>query len=272
MMGIGSFFGVAGAATVEIHWAIFLVILFAPPVFYVLSSLCECVGQCLFDRDKQEFCGLGCEQNSGNFFPILLKFNNPRNIFEKWIRPFLSPTTPIASYLKTKSSSDDRAETIKRLNSLYLCIALASVVGLWIYGKPTILMGLEFVWGYYLLSRCNEIFYAFLKDALDKAGGQDSKSNLTKKERLVLALKSYLELVINFAILYFLMPSCFWKGEFCSILDALYFSGVTITTLGYGDIAPENLLPKLLTVYEVLCGFILLIVCFAIYTSTKKEK
>lgn len=197
----------------------------------------------------------------------------------------LSPTYVLAKILKEKF---DRTNTIKVLNSIYLWIAVVSCIALLIYqeyfapiGKLALALQLNYValflWSYFLFSRCSEIFWAFLKDAFDKMDkDKEANSKLTPQDRIQLSLKSYLELVINFSILYLLLPSTdtIWKnGSFPeSIADALYFSGVTITTLGYGDISPAHWWPQFLTVYEVFCGFILLIVCFAIYAGRLNEK
>lgn len=197
----------------------------------------------------------------------------------------LSPTYILAKYLKEKF---DRTQTIKVLNSAYLWIAVVSCIALLIYqeyfapiGKLALNLQLDFavvfLWSYFLFSRCSEVFWAFLKDAFDKMDrGKKPESNLTPQDRIQLSLKSYIELVINFSFLYLLLPptDTVWRGGSSpeSIADALYFSGVTITTLGYGDISPTHWWPQFLTVYEVFCGFILLIVCFAIYAGRLNEK
>lgn len=196
-----------------------------------------------------------------------------------------SPTYLLAGYLKKKF---DRTEIIKALNSIYLWIAIVSSISLLVYqeyskpiGKISLNSQLDYavvwIWSYFLFSRCSEIFWAFLKDAFDKMDqSKEPSSRLTPQERIQLSLKSYLELVINFSILYLLLPSsaAVWRNGVCpeNIADALYFSGVTITTLGYGDISPEHWWPQFLTVYEVFCGFILLIVCFAIYAGRLNKK
>lgn len=203
----------------------------------------------------------------------------------------LSPTWVLASYLKSKydrtkydRTKYNRTKVIVTLNCLYLSFAIVSVVALVIYQQYIDLPRLElyaslpyiwlFIWAYFLFSRCNEIFYAFLNDAFDKLSNSN-KSRLKPKDRIKLALKSYLELIINFAILYLLLPSNekWWVcGNVPStIFDGLYFSGVTITTLGYGDISPAFWFSRLLVIYEVFCGFILLIVCFTIYTNKANE-
>ncbi|KPM74937.1 MULTISPECIES: potassium channel family protein [unclassified Pseudoalteromonas] len=192
----------------------------------------------------------------------------------------LSPTLGIARFFKTKY---DRTKVIKSLNSIYLGIAIVSFIGLLIYQEYTTPIGklelnnelsysLIFLWSYFLLSRCNEIFWAFLKDAFDKMDkDKESDSNLSPSDRIKLSLKSYLELIVNFAVLFLLLPQTekVWNSGNApsNIAEALYFSGVTITTLGYGDISPSHWWPQFLTVYEVFCGFILLIVCFAIYAG-----
>ena len=159
------------------------------------------------------------------------------------------------------------------------------------------------------LSRCFEIFYAFLRDSYDKLIGQNkakhkpdsskdtplpflhfllniknSFSNtkqLAYPERLILAFRSYIELIFNFAILYVLLPSglnpFIINGckKALGFQDALYLSGLTITTIGYGDITPLHWFPKFLTVFEAMCGIIIIVVCFTVYVSLafkNKEK
>jgi voltage-gated potassium channel len=169
---------------------------------------------------------------------------------------------------------------LKKINTFYFGVSLVSVFILLIFmceplsdfilNIPTLFIVItSSIWGYFLLSRNNEIFLAFLFDALDKIDRKKSNSDLTISDRLKLSFKSYIELIINFSILYFLFPMNYWKE--CnmpnSILENLYFSGVTITTLGYGDYSPIHWFPQFLTIYEVFCGFILIIVCFTIYTN-----
>ncbi|WP_114418197.1 potassium channel family protein [Marinospirillum perlucidum] len=203
----------------------------------------------------------------------------------RWMKIFclLSPTWLLADRFK---KGCDRTRVIKTLNSVYLSIAVASMVLVlafqawgawqpWVRLHQALPLIVVFLWGYFLLSRCNEIFWAFLMDAFDKLdAAQKSSSWLTPRQRVALSLKSYLELVINFALIYSLFPAqaAFWETRPPgSLLESLYFSGVTITTLGYGDLAPAHWALQLLTVYEVFCGFILLVVCFTVYSNLNRR-
>ncbi|MFI5387373.1 MAG: potassium channel family protein [Fimbriimonadales bacterium] len=122
------------------------------------------------------------------------------------------------------------------------------------------------------VSRCGEIFTAFLEDALDQLSGDRPRTTFTPPQRLGLALRSYLEVIANFAIIFFLLPASWFVRTgssglrpFRTAIDALYFSGTTITTLGYGDITPVHPVAQLLTLYEVLGGIALAVLTIGTY-------
>jgi voltage-gated potassium channel len=46
----------------------------------------------------------------------------------------------------------------------------------------------------------------------------------------------------------------YWLMEGWSLLDAAYFSVVTIATVGYGDIAPQTVLGKIFTIVYIFAG------------------
>jgi hypothetical protein len=46
----------------------------------------------------------------------------------------------------------------------------------------------------------------------------------------------------------------YWKVEGWSYLDSLYFSVVTLTTVGYGDFSPDTDAGKLFTIFYILVG------------------
>lgn len=135
------------------------------------------------------------------------------------------------------------------------------------------------------LSRCNEISSAFLRDAFEKLPDRrgdfrKAKSDeISMKQRVDHALVSFSELAMNFAILYTLLPKESWASSNIArpleVVDALYYSVVTITTLGYGDLTPMSSFAKFLSVYEVLSGVVMLVVCLAVYmlyAGQKKEE
>lgn len=144
-------------------------------------------------------------------------------------------------------------------------------------------------------SRCIEIIGAYLSDAFDKLPKEDSVKDdsfsiknccklewlfkrdehlnvsLTLKERLDLMLVCFTELILDFAILFTILPANSWKvggvEKALSSFEALYYSAVTITTLGYGDITPVGRAARALSMFEVLSGIILLVVSLAIYIT-----
>ena len=48
-------------------------------------------------------------------------------------------------------------------------------------------------------------------------------------------------------------------SESASIIDFIYFSFVTVTTVGYGDIVPRHTFVRVLVLFQVLFAIILVI-------------
>lgn len=51
----------------------------------------------------------------------------------------------------------------------------------------------------------------------------------------------------------------YWQVEGWSVLDSLYFSLITLATVGYGDFAPTTVLSKAFTMVYVLLGLGILV-------------
>ena len=78
-------------------------------------------------------------------------------------------------------------------------------------------------------------------------------------------IRYYLLIILIFGILFYsiyhLDPNSFYPSDgSLKFYDFFYFSVVTITTLGYGDIHPESLTGKILVSMEVLISILILLV------------
>jgi len=122
-------------------------------------------------------------------------------------------------------------------------------------------------------SRVNELVYAFGKDSLNLIRGGGHSSNLAADERLIMALKNYLSLLLYFAIFYYFgQLNEGFKNGICSFFDGLYFSVVTQTTLGYGDVTPSHWVMKVAAIYQVLIGLLMVVVVISTYASAISKK
>jgi voltage-gated potassium channel len=188
----------------------------------------------------------------------------------------ISPTWGIAFLLKP-SNEGRRSIAIVCLNVFYLTAAIGSTaILIWRLDDSVVpLRGFRshgwWLWPYFLWSRCAEVLIAFYRDAMDRLKGRPPGSDLTGSWRVWLALNSYLELIIDYALLYTLLPATMWTDAPDRISDALWISASTITTSGSGGFAPAHWLPELLSTLEIFGGVILLVVCFALYAGGRSD-
>lgn len=69
----------------------------------------------------------------------------------------------------------------------------------------------------------------------------------------------YFAVIFVFAVVYMLLPQSEWSGEETieGFIDAIYFSVVTITTLGFGDICPDaGTVARILVSVEAVFGIL----------------
>ena len=115
----------------------------------------------------------------------------------------ISPTLLLAHVQNEKLNPSDRRKSIISRNYGYLTISIIYIVFVGFLPPGVLGRGVtdfDYAWkiiiiiSFYSLiwSRCNEILIAFIKDALEKAKGKDSKSDLSNAERMKLALLSYI--------------------------------------------------------------------------------
>ena len=122
-------------------------------------------------------------------------------------------------------------------------------------------------------SRINEIAIGFYKDAVQRYKGPPSRTKFTPIDRLELLAWAYLEAALQFGILYFcVLPKDYFNPAFRSIIDAVYFSAITITTVGYGDIHPQSSVAQVACIYELAVGFTVITFALGSYLATSLNK
>jgi hypothetical protein len=129
-------------------------------------------------------------------------------------------------------------------------------------------------------SRLVEIFYAFYYDVLEKLNESGSqRTMLTKADRLRLVAQSYAEVSVCFAVFFRSLPPTWFSNPPCGPyrfwvtqpFNWLYFSWVTITTTGYGDITPKAAVARGLSMIEIAFGLMLIVFAVGTYFSSKGE-
>ena len=93
---------------------------------------------------------------------------------------------------------------------------------------------------------------------------------------LIIGLFSYVQTSIAFATVFladsYLFRDNYSAGIHGNPLDALYFSVVTIATLGYGDMRPETWPSKLFVLMELLVGlFLIVVVLQSVLTACQRD-
>jgi voltage-gated potassium channel len=88
--------------------------------------------------------------------------------------------------------------------------------------------------------------------------------------------EQYRDLLITTSLILLLGTVVYHFLEGWSWIDSLYFSVVTLTTIGYGDFSPQTDIGKLFTIFYILLGLGMILAfintVYEHYTQSKKKK
>jgi len=138
---------------------------------------------------------------------------------------------------------------------------------------------------FYVFVLAGDVFFSvFGHEKLEKKRGMiDITSVHEMREEIISALVKYLGGIISFATIYNGLQQLFQGKAFIishptpiPYFDLLYFSLVTITTVGYGDIQPGLWVSKIFVGSEILfgVGFALLLITMliSVYIDIQRKK
>ena len=181
----------------------------------------------------------------------------------------LSPTRRIIDLLK-EGDGEHRGRALRRWSVGLFAVEVVGLLALsmlWTIPPSRALGFISLLLLIYSASRINEIAYAFVRDPLSSL----KESDLSSVDRIKMAMRSYFGLAFNFAVVFYALPiPSLFKDELSSFFEAFYFSGVTLATLGYGDILPLHWVARALALYEVATGILIVAVAIATYISGVK--
>ena len=142
-----------------------------------------------------------------------------------------------------------------------------------------------FIAMFYVFILAGDVFFSvFGHEKLEKKRGMiDITSVHEMREEIISALVKYIGGTISFATIYNGLQHLFQGKAFIishptaiPYFDLLYFSVVTITTVGYGDIQPGLWVSKIFVGSEILfgVGFALLLITMliAVYIDIQRKK
>jgi voltage-gated potassium channel len=185
---------------------------------------------------------------------------------------YFTPTYLLYRWAKKKFSNKNSYEISLKFDECFLILAMLLTVVHFVFDY------LQKDYDIYLfpfliiqISRNIEIPFAFLSDAVDKLK-TGSGNTIGYAERIELSILVYFEILLNYALIYTLLSDVNWEPEVeLSMLQSIYFSVITLTTLGYGDICPTENLSRILCVFEVMTSMIIIVISVAIYSRSNNE-
>ena len=184
--------------------------------------------------------------------------------------PLLVLIAPTRVLFETKYVGRKRRMGINRWSWIWLAINMA-----FLFLLPELQRHLKFWHGLFLLiwlvpfSRIIEITYAFYNDSFDQLEGIKPRSGLRRVQRFKLLGRSYFEIAVSYATIYLALPRGSFANPPATSFDSLYFSWITITTTGFGDITPSSAAARLLCMTELGLGLMLIVLTVGTYFSSK---
>jgi hypothetical protein len=123
---------------------------------------------------------------------------------------------------------------------------------------------------YWAIARCTEITWAFISDAVRVLKRERPTTDLGSSERVVMAIRSYFGLLLNFALLYYCLNDQVAGLRFAGFADAFYFSGSVLAGL---DLRPEPdlVLAKYLVLWQWLIGTFMIVIAVAGYLDNRTQ-
>jgi hypothetical protein len=175
--------------------------------------------------------------------------NYPRSI----LVAMFSPTGAMAKWLINRRVIRDFKSMLIWNCMFYLLLAITCV---WFCVVNTE-GGTRLIWVSYVavlisFARINELMIAFYGDALPKPSKRKPSEPeerrrslpIDQRARIILLTLAYLEIILLFAVIYYCLQNIYGFNIFherlWNVFDAIYFSGITITTTGYGEYHPTN--------------------------------
>lgn len=168
-------------------------------------------------------------------------------------------------------SIDNYRNSIKKFS---IILAILLFIEEFIYpiypSKPILFFGTGFI-GYRCISRSLEIIVSFYNDVCSSC----KTSLLTSKDRVDLAIKSYIEVIVNYAIFYYLLGIVKVHFENSELLEMLYiskdnleiipslFKSIGIST--FSDVGSYGL--DIFSSFHLFTSFVLVVFAIAGYIS-----
>jgi len=182
--------------------------------------------------------------------------------FLRWVSAFHI----IRQIFPNKTRSHTFVDSWVLLNSLLSCLSIFIVR----YDVQKWAVWALIIWGALrifeiVIYQINVLFF----DPYETEAGSQEYSLGGYRRIIILALHNYLELIFWFTSFYLQSRALFNdpKGVLNSWLGTIYYSVVTITTLGYGDVTPCSDWTRFLVISQTLIGVFFIAVIVARFIS-----